>query len=255
MGKLEKSRLVNFMAKVMEESGFKVYKNFQTSRHIIDIYGVLPSILGDVGVVVAVKNYDERWEVGLDVLKEMEMVAKTLKASKIVVVSSSYFTDNATNYAGRRNIKLIDKDGLVSLAKKFSNRSFDEDVEEEDVDVTSGEGEEDYEPAQKSRGISVFGGSKRSLNKGKMKRTSDHSLGPVLKAILGNIVSVIVIVFLISSLITYLVSLNDANTAYIGVSKIVSSAIPLMPLWWHQLRMKILFRNQFPPFKKGVRGI
>jgi hypothetical protein len=54
VGKLEKSRLVNFMAKVMEESGFKVYKNFQTSRHIIDIYGVLPSILGDVGVVVAV---------------------------------------------------------------------------------------------------------------------------------------------------------------------------------------------------------
>ena len=43
----------------MEESGFKAYKNFQTSRHIIDIYGVLPTILGDIGVVVAVKNYDE----------------------------------------------------------------------------------------------------------------------------------------------------------------------------------------------------
>ena len=75
---MEKTKLVDFVAKVMEESGFKVYKNFQTSRHIIDIYGVLPSVLGDVGVVVGVKNYDEQWEVGLDVLKEMEMVAKTL---------------------------------------------------------------------------------------------------------------------------------------------------------------------------------
>ena len=82
MRKLEKNRLVRFVAKVMEESGFKVYKNFKTSRHIIDIYGVLPTVLGDMGVVVACKNYDEHWEVGLDVLKEMEMVGKTLKASK-----------------------------------------------------------------------------------------------------------------------------------------------------------------------------
>lgn len=207
----------------MEESGFKVYKNFQTSRHIIDIYGVLPSILGDIGVVVAVKNYDERWEVGLDILKEMEMVAKTLKASKIVVVSSSYFTDNATNYAGRRNIKLIDKDGLVSLAKKFSNRSFDEEVEEEDVDVTAAE--EEYIPSQKSRGISLFGGSKKSLSKSGRRRTTNRPVGPTLKAILSNTISLIVIVLLISSLITYLVSLNDANTAFIGISKILSSAI------------------------------
>ncbi|HEX7467247.1 MAG TPA: restriction endonuclease, partial [Methanobacterium sp.] len=92
---MEKNRLVKFVAKVMEQSGFKVYENFQTSRHIIDIYGVLPTVLGDVGVVVSCKNYDERWEVGLDVLKELEMVAKTLKASKMVVVTTSHFTTNA----------------------------------------------------------------------------------------------------------------------------------------------------------------
>ena len=165
---MEKNRLVNFVAKVMEESGFKVYKNFQTSRHIIDIYGVLPSVIGDIGVVVAVKNYDERWEVGLDVLKEMEMVAKTLKASKIVVVSSSYFTDNAVNYAGRRNIKLIDKDSLISLAKKFSNRSFDdeeEEIYEEETEVEVSSEADDYEPATKSRGLSFLRGSRTSLNK------------------------------------------------------------------------------------------
>ena len=117
----------------MEESGFKAYKNFQTSRHIIDIYGVLPTILGDIGVVVAVKNYDERWEVGLDVLKEMEMVAKTVKASKIVIFSSSYFTESAAEYADKRNINLINKDGLMKLAKKFSKRNSEvEGVDEED---------------------------------------------------------------------------------------------------------------------------
>ena len=89
MRKLEKNRLLQFIGKVMEESGFKVYKDFKTSRHVIDIYGVLSTVVGDMGVVVAVKNYDEEWEVGLDVLKEMEMIGKTLKASKIVVVTSS----------------------------------------------------------------------------------------------------------------------------------------------------------------------
>jgi hypothetical protein len=221
---MEKNKLVNFVAKVMEQSGFKVYKNFQTSRHIIDIYGILPSILGDVGVVVAVKNYDEGWEVGLDVLKEMEMVAKTLKASKIVVVSSSYFTDNAVNYAGRRNIKLLDKDDLVNLAKKFSNRSFVDAEEDEDVDVATDEAAE-YEPAQKSRGLSFFSGSRKSLNKGGKSSSVSRPIGPTLNRILGNTISLIVIVLLISSLITYLVSLSDGNNALIGISKIVSSAI------------------------------
>jgi len=29
---LKKEKLVNFMAKIMEESGFKVYKDFKTSK-------------------------------------------------------------------------------------------------------------------------------------------------------------------------------------------------------------------------------
>ena len=137
MRKLEKDRLVRFVGKVMEESGFKVYKDFKTSRYIIDIYGVLPTIVGDMGVVVACKNYDEHWEVGLDVLKEMEMIGKTLKASKIVVITTSYFTNSASNYAGRRNIKLIDKDGLVTIAKKFSkkeNEIYETNVIDENED-------------------------------------------------------------------------------------------------------------------------
>jgi len=229
VSKLEKDRLVQFVGKVMEESGFKVYKNFKTSRHIIDIYGVLPTVLGDMGVVVAVKNYDEEWEVGLDVLKEMEMVGKTLKASKIVVVNSSYFTNSAINYAGRRNIKLIDKDGLVAIAKKFSKKEEDiyESPETEDDEYS-----ERYVPSKNSsKSPSIFSGGKRSLSKSGKKRTNvgpNVNFGdimPGLKGILTNTIALIVIVLLLSSLITYIIGLFNKNTALIGVSKILSSAL------------------------------
>ena len=54
---LEKERLVNFIATIMEDSGFKIKKNYKISDQIIDIYGLLETSVGDVGVVVACKNY------------------------------------------------------------------------------------------------------------------------------------------------------------------------------------------------------
>jgi hypothetical protein len=223
---LEKNRLVQFVGKVMEESGFKVYKDFKTSRHIIDIYGVLSTVVGDMGVVVAVKNYDDEWEVGLDVLKEMEMIGKTLKASKIVVVTSSHFTKSAANYGGRRNIKLIDKEGLVAIAKKFSKK-------EENVYETpqTEETNDEYVPSTNSRIVpSIFHSGKRSLSKGGKTKSSGPSINygdllPELKGIFKNTIALIVIVLLLSSLITYIIGIFNKNTALIGVSKILSSAI------------------------------
>ena len=107
----------------MEDSGFKVYKNFTTSKKVIDIYAVLPTTLGDFGVVVACKNYDKDFEIGVDVLKEMEEVADSIKASKVTIVASSYFSSQATNYALRKNIKLVDRDGLLELAKKYQDKT------------------------------------------------------------------------------------------------------------------------------------
>jgi hypothetical protein len=229
VSKLEKDRLVRFIAKVMEESGFKVYKNFKTSRHIIDVYGVLPTVLGDMGVVVACKNYDEHWEVGLDVLKEMEMIGKTLKASKIVIVTTSYFTNSASNYAGRRNIKLIDKDGLLVIAKKFSKK---ENIYENSV--TEDENNEDanrYVPSAKSSYSPTFlSGGKKSLSKVRGRKNISPSfdfknLTPGIKALLKNTIALIIIVLLLSSFITYIIGIFNKNTAVIGVSKILSSAL------------------------------
>ena len=86
---VEKPQLVNFIAKVLEDSGFKVYKNFKTSQQVVDIYAILQTSMGDFGLVVACKNYDKDWEVGIDDLKEMEVIGKKLNASKVAVVTSS----------------------------------------------------------------------------------------------------------------------------------------------------------------------
>jgi len=115
--------LINFIAKVLEDSGFKVYKNFKTSQRVIDIYAVLPTTIGDFGVVMACNNYDKEFEVGIDVLKEMEDAAESLKASKVAVVTSAYFNSQATNYALRKNIKLVDRDKLTELAKRYQDNS------------------------------------------------------------------------------------------------------------------------------------
>ena len=120
---MEKPQLINFIAKVMEDSGFKVYKNFKTSQKVIDIYAILPTTIGDFGVVVACKNYDKDFEIGVDVLKEMEEVGESLKASKVTIVSSSYFSTQATNYALRKNIKLVDRNSLTELAKRYQDRT------------------------------------------------------------------------------------------------------------------------------------
>ncbi len=115
--------MINFIAKVLEDSGFKVYKNFKTSQRVIDIYAVLPTTIGDFGVVMACNNYDKEFEVGIDLLKEMEDAAESLKASKVAVVTSAYFDNQATNYALRKNIKLVDRDNLTEMAKRYQDNS------------------------------------------------------------------------------------------------------------------------------------
>lgn len=120
---MEKPQLINFIAKVMEDSGFKVYKNFKTSQKVIDIYAILPTTIGDFGVVVACKNYEKEFRIGVDVLKEMEDVQASIKASKVTIVTSAYFSEQAKNYALRKNIKLVDRDSLLELAKKYQDRT------------------------------------------------------------------------------------------------------------------------------------
>jgi len=133
----------------MEESGFKVYKNFKTSIKVIDIYAILPTTMGDFGMVIECNNYDRQWEVGVDILKEMELVGENLNSSKITITTTSTFSAQAKNYASKKNIKLVDRDGLLNLAKKFSKNNLEtnENVysEEEYPQINDNQYYSDYE--------------------------------------------------------------------------------------------------------------
>jgi hypothetical protein len=107
---------------VLEDAGFRVYKNFKTSQQVIDIYAILPTSIGDFGVVCACKNYDKEWEVGIDVLKEMEIIGKQLKASKVAIITSSSFSSQAQRYGEEKKMKLVDRTNLVALAKRYSEK-------------------------------------------------------------------------------------------------------------------------------------
>jgi len=211
---LEKKRLVDFVAKIMEQSGFKVRKNYRISKYIVDVYGLLPTVLGDIGVVVACKNYEERWKVGMDVLKELEMTAKALQASKIVVISTSDFSPNAVSYAERRSIKLIDKDELMTIAKKFSKKI-------ETCEDTDEYAEEEYVPS-KSIGTSFVSKGKRISLTGRRRSEASNKLKVWSKVILKSTVGLIIIVLAVSTLITYLISLNQA---LLGILRIFFAAV------------------------------
>ena len=220
--KLEKNRLVDFVAKIMEKSGFKVHKYFKTSKHLVDIYGVLPTVLGDIGVVVTCKNYEEKWKVGLDVLKEMEMVAKTLQASKVIVVTTSTFSDNALSYANGRNISLIDKDDLMNIAKSLSNKNVEADETYDDEESY----DEDYEIPSNSSGSSFISRGRRGSLAGKKRNISNSDMSNKAKAwgktIISNTIALIIIVLAVSSLISYFIS---PNKALLGILRIFVSAV------------------------------
>ena len=119
---MEKERLVNFISTIMDDSGFNVTKNYRVGNETIDIYGTLRTKAGEVGVVVACKNYVEPWTVGLEVVKDMEKLARKVHASKIIIFTTSSYSHACAIYAQKRNIKLVDRKGLIKIAKNYAER-------------------------------------------------------------------------------------------------------------------------------------
>lgn len=218
---MKKQKLVDFIAKVMEDSGFKVYKDFRTSQHIVDIYGILPTTLGDIGVVVACKNYDENWKVGMDVLKEMEMAAKTLKASKVVIVTTSDFSSQARNYAVKRNMKLIDRNGLIKIAEEFSKKIQVPEEEKEEDEYYEEEEVEVYGPPS-----TIFHTGHTGSQRGLLSRRERRQpITPIIRGLLQNTIILIITVVAVSFLIaTILQMAAGLGTSITGVVKIMIAA-------------------------------
>lgn len=119
---MEKEQLVNFISTIMDDSGFSVTKNYKVDNKTIDIYGTLTTRAGEVGVVVACKNYEEPWKVDVSVLKEMEALARKVHASKVIIFTTSSYSHGCVLYAQKRNIKLVDRKGLIKIAKNYAER-------------------------------------------------------------------------------------------------------------------------------------
>lgn len=247
---MEKGQLVDFIAKVMEESGFKVYKDFKASKHVVDIYAVYPTIIGDFISIVSCKNYDEKWEVGLDVLKEMEMIGKSLKASKVVIVSTSSFSQPAKDYSSRRNIGLIDRDELVKLAKKFANdkpkqkinyveeeyniqtdtRKYNDDINEKSLSYdydTPEYSSSFYETPKRSRNLSSKRPSlfKRSMQNNKKEKRNIPWLKIIDKIINNPLFQIILVIVLVSLISAIIQNWTNMAKGLLGIVKIVLTAI------------------------------
>ena len=247
---MEKPQLINFIAKVMEDSGFKVYKNFKTSQRVIDIYAILPTTIGDFGVVVACENYEVGHEVGVDILKKMETAAESLNASKVAIVTSSNFTSQATNYARKKNIKLVDREDLVEIANKYqeNTNNTDEEVEEEyytyeqdDIDYLMRKQDEKdliynsntlYSHDMLSGGIlskSSRGSQRPSLapsksNYSNLGQELNFDFG-FLSVILANPIAVVILVVIVSYLLSYLFA--NVLKAGAGMSGLIEMFVAL----------------------------
>ena len=169
---MEKERLIKFISTIMEDSGFKTTTNYPIDNQVIDIYATLETSVGEVGVVAACKNYEEPWTVGLDVLKDMENAAKSVNASKIIIFTTSRFTHGAAVYAQKRNIKLVDKKGLMKIAQNYSKKQrvvSEPAVDEDDFDY------DDYYYESSSRPASLNpnrGNNSHAIFSGRFSRSN-----------------------------------------------------------------------------------
>jgi hypothetical protein len=124
----------------------------------------------------------------------------------------------------------VDKEGIITIAKKFSKKDYGyEDSEGDNPEEYDDEQREVYTSIPPSKKSALFSGGNKSLSKGKSKNISPNvnlsGVVPTIKAILHNTIALIIIVLLLSSLITYIIGIFNKSTAVTGMSKILSSAL------------------------------
>lgn len=251
---MEKERLINFIATIMEDSGFKTHKNYPIANQIIDIYGTLETSAGEVGVVVACKNYEEPWKVGIDILKDMESAAKAIHASKILIFTTSSYSHGAATYAQKRNIKLVDRKGLTKIAKNYNQKRTvvsEPIIDEDDYDYEY----DDYysnntkpmslNPSKGNNSHAIFSGRfNRNNNAGssltnysyqprnylntqttsRITNRFSFDIDNILEFFKNHSIVYLILLVVIASLISFIFN-KVTSGPYTGVGKIITSAI------------------------------
>lgn len=77
------------------------------------------TIRGKKKTVIQAKRYGEGRTVGVAAINEVVGASGYYHAHKKIVITNRYFTSAAKETAKRNNVKLIDRDGLVSLLKQY----------------------------------------------------------------------------------------------------------------------------------------
>lgn len=96
-----REEVINFVSNILENSGFKIRKNLKVLGNRIDLYAQMSlSKLGKIKIIVLYRD----WKVGIDFIKEIEMIKRYLKISKVIIIASSGFTQQAIRYAKAKTL-------------------------------------------------------------------------------------------------------------------------------------------------------
>ncbi|ADP77254.1 restriction endonuclease [Methanothermus fervidus DSM 2088] len=118
-----REEVINFVSNILENSGFKIRKNLKVLGNRIDLYAQMSlSKLGKIKIIVLYRD----WKVGIDFIKEIEMIKRYLKISKVIIIASSGFTQQAIRYAKAKNISIIDEESILSSKSELERNIADE---------------------------------------------------------------------------------------------------------------------------------
>lgn len=113
---------------VFKRHGFQTYLTPQTRDGGKDIIAT-KSILGrPVMFLIECKRYDEKNKIGVDIVRALYGVQMAEQANKSIIVTSSYFSEDAQKFADERNklIDLFDIDDLIKLMESSIQNEYGE---------------------------------------------------------------------------------------------------------------------------------
>lgn len=105
------------MEEVFKRQGFETCLTPQTRDGGRDIIAT-KSILGrPVMFLIECKRYDEKNKIGVDIVRALYGVQTAERANKSIIVTSSYFSEDAQKFANQQNtlIDLFNIDDLIKL--------------------------------------------------------------------------------------------------------------------------------------------
>ena len=112
-------KLEEVVAELLIQQGFEVKLNLRSGDGNVDLIATQDSYIGSDAYIVEVKKYSKERLVGLKTVRALLGVVELRNATKGILVTSSYFTNSAKQYAdSNEKLELIDFDGIADWLRK-----------------------------------------------------------------------------------------------------------------------------------------